>query len=157
LYFQGSNPFAAPLPFSYNGNALQASYGSASSFGTILGTGLAGGTILGGSSTLSIVPETNSNLTVFRVFGGDSRAQGFSWTTTNPTTISNFRNAAGLPSGGESGAMNTADFMIQGRVNPASVIESHAAAALDGNAGGLPELIINPENVTITGFRVLKP
>ncbi len=60
----------------------------------------------------------NSEVTVYRVFGGDARAQGFSWTTTHPESVSNFRNLAGLPSGGASGATNTADFMIQGRASP---------------------------------------
>lgn len=53
----GSNPFEVPLPFAYN-NKREASYGSASSFGTLAGAGAAGGTIFGGSSTLSVVPET---------------------------------------------------------------------------------------------------
>jgi hypothetical protein len=38
-------------------------------------------------------------MTVYRVFGGDDRAEGFSWTTTNPNSVSNFRNIAELPSG----------------------------------------------------------
>ena len=94
---------------------------------------------------------------VYRVFGGDARAQGFSWTTEDPRAISNFRDAAGLPSGGPSGATNTADFMVKGSVNPADVIKSRSALPLDGNKGGLPELIIDPINVRITGFSVLKP
>ena len=94
---------------------------------------------------------------VYRVFGGDARAQGFSWTTVDPRTVTNFRNGAGLPSGGASGATNTADFLIQGRVNPGDIIKSRPALPLDGNAGGLPELIINPTNVRLNGFSVLKP
>jgi len=55
-YFQGSNPFAAPLPFAYN-NAREASYGSAGSIGTIAGVGFAG-SVFGASSALpSVVPE----------------------------------------------------------------------------------------------------
>ena len=49
---------------------------------------------------------------VYRAFGGDARAQGFSWTTKDPRKVDNFRDAAGLPSGGASGATNTADFLI---------------------------------------------
>ena len=60
---QGRNPFAAPLPFSYN-NAREASYGSASGSGAIVGTGLAAGAIFGSSSTLSVVPETTLTNTV---------------------------------------------------------------------------------------------
>jgi hypothetical protein len=98
-----------------------------------------------------------SEVTVYRVFGGDARAQGFSWTTTDPRTVSNFRDAAGLPSGGPSGATNTADFLIQGKANTADILKSRSAFPLDGNKGGLPELVIDPKNVTITDFSVLKP
>ena len=100
---------------------------------------------------------SKSEVTVYRAFGGDSRAQGFSWTTTDPRTVSNFRDVAGLPSGGASGATNTADFLIQGRVNPADIIKSRPALPLDGNRGGLPEFIIDPKNVNLNGFSVLKP
>lgn len=71
--------------------------------------------------------------------------------------MSNFRDAAGLPSGGASGATNTADFLIKGKVNAADIIKSRSALPLDGNKGGLPELIIDPKNVNITDFSVLKP
>ena len=94
---------------------------------------------------------------VFRVFGGDARAQGFSFTTTDPRTVSNFRNAAGLPSGGASGSTNTADFLIKGEAKITDIIKSRSALPLDGNKGGLPELIIDPKNVDITDFSVLKP
>jgi hypothetical protein len=94
---------------------------------------------------------------VYRDFGGDARAQGFSWTTKNPTSIKDFRNIAGLPSGGASGATNTADFMIKGRVNINNIIKSRSALPLDGNKGGLPELIIDPKNVRLTDFKMLKP
>lgn len=93
---------------------------------------------------------------VYRAFGGDARAQGFSWTTTDPLTVSNFRDVAGLPSGGESGATNTAEFLIKGKVNVSDIIKSRSALPLDGNKGGLPELIIDPKNVNITDFSVLK-
>ena len=53
--------------------------------------------------------------------------------------------------------MNTADFMIKGRTNVTDIIESRGALRLDGNNGGLPERIIDPKNVNITDFSVLKP
>ena len=93
----------------------------------------------------------------YRVFGGAAREQGFAWTTTDPRTVSNFRDAAGLPSGGASGATNTADFMLEGRAKASDVINSRPALPLDGNTGGLPELIFNPKNVSIFGFSVLEP
>lgn len=79
--------------------------------------------------------------------GGDARAQGFSWTDINPTTVRDYRNLAGLPSGGASGSNNTVEFMIVGRVNRFDIIESRQALPLDGNIGGLNEHIINPEKV----------
>jgi hypothetical protein len=94
---------------------------------------------------------------VFRVFGGDSRAQGYSWTTRDPRTVRNFRDGAGLPSGGASGSNNTADFLVRGRVNRSDIIESRPARPLDGNRGGLPELIIDSENVNLDYFEVLNP
>ena len=94
---------------------------------------------------------------VYRAFGDDARAQGFSWTTKDPRTVNNFRDAAGLPSGGASGANNSADFLIQGRARVSDIIESRSALPLDGNRGGLPELIIDPKNVDITDFSVLNP
>lgn len=97
------------------------------------------------------------DVTVCRAFGGDARAQGFSWTTEDPRLVSNFRDVAGLPSGGASEATNTADFVIKGRANSTDIITSRSALPLDGNKGGLPEFIIDPKNVTITDFSALKP
>lgn len=94
---------------------------------------------------------------VYRAFGGDARAQGFSWTTVDPKSIPNFRDAAGLPSSGASGAKNTADFLLQGRANVNDIIKTRPALPLDGNKGGLPELIIDSKNVDLTDFSVLNP
>lgn len=94
---------------------------------------------------------------VYRVFGGDARSQGFSWTTVDPRTIKNFRDGAGLPSGGASGSTNTADFLIKGRVRRSDVLEFKLADPLDGNRGGLPELKINPNNVRLNDFSILNP
>ena len=108
-------------------------------------------------SQVLVRSTAKGEVSVFRVFGGDARAQGFSWTTKDPRTVSNFRDVAGLPSGGPSGATNTADFLIQGRVNATDIIKSRSALPLDGNKGGLPELIIDPKNVEITDFSILNP
>ena len=94
---------------------------------------------------------------MYRAFGGDARAQGFSWTTENPATVKDFRNLAGLPSGGASGATNSAEFMVKGQVKASDIIKTRSALPLDGNDGGLPELIIDPKNVKLTDFGVLKP
>lgn len=97
-----------------------------------------------GSMLEGVAPEIN----VFRVSGGDAKADGYSWTPTNPNSVANFRDAAGLPSGGESGMTNTAESLTQGMVKPSAIIKTKAADALDGNKGGLSEYIINPKNVT---------
>lgn len=55
-------------------------------------------------------------------------------------------NAAGLPSGGASGATNTAGFLIKGEAKAADNIKSRSALPLDRNKAGLPELIIDPKN-----------
>ena len=122
-----------------------------------IGNGALGVVLSLGTSLGSSAVAAKNEVTVYRVFGGDSRAQGFSWTTKDPRTVANFRDGAGLPSGGASGANNTADFLIQGKVNPADIIKSRPALPLDGNKGGLQELIIDPKNVKLTDFSVLKP
>jgi len=74
--------------------------------------------------------------------------------------VSNFRDAAGLPSGGAggaSGSTNAADFLIKGKAKATDIIKRKLAVPLDGNKGSLPELIINPKNANITNFSVLKP
>lgn len=88
---------------------------------------------------------------VYRVFGGDAKADGFSWTPTNTNGVANFREAAGLPSGGASGSTNTGQFVIEGTVDFKNIITSHPAQPLDGRAGGgVTEYIINPNNVKKT-------
>ena len=104
-----------------------------------------------------VANKANATVDVYRVFGGDARAKGFSWTTKDPRKVRNFRDAAGLPSGGASGSTNTSDFLIKGKANTSDIIKSRSALPLDGNMGGLPELIIDPKNVNITDFSVLKP
>jgi hypothetical protein len=94
---------------------------------------------------------------VYRVFGADARAQGFSWTPVNPNSVQNFRNLAGLPSNGASGSLNSANFMVIGKVKAENIIETRLALPLDGNVGGLVEYIIDPKNVKLTNFKVLKP
>lgn len=65
-------------------------------------------------------------------------------------SVSNFRNAAGLPSGGASGSINTGQFVTEGSVNPSYIMNQRPAIPLDGGAGGLKEYIINPRAVKIT-------
>ena len=51
--------------------------------------------------------------------------------------------------------MNSADFLIKGTANTKDFIKSRSALPLDGNKGGLPELIIDSKNVKITDFSVI--
>lgn len=104
-----------------------------------------------------LTKTADDTVDVYRAFGDDARAQGFSWTTKDPQKMSDFRDAAGLPSGGASGANNSADFLVKGKANTSDIIKSRPALPLDGNKGGLPELIIDPINVHITDFSVLNP
>ena len=80
---------------------------------------------------------------VFRVYGGKAKPNGFSWTSVDPNSVGNFRNAAGLPN------VNTGRFVIEGTVKRSSVIKTRSALPLDGNKGGLLEFIIDPKNVKI--------
>lgn len=118
---------------------------------------LIGGGVAGKGSAAAVEAEVAVNAAsaetkVFRVFGGDAKAEGFSWTPVNPNSVSDFRDAAGLPSGGaESGAINTGQFVIEGTVDPANIIDKYPARPLDGNkGGGVPEYIINPAHVNKT-------
>jgi len=86
---------------------------------------------------------------VFRVWGNSIESNagpgsdpwGHSWTPIDPSTVTNFRDAAGIPSGGESGAYNAARFVSQGIITDPSGIIVQSATPLDGNSGGLLEYI----------------
>lgn len=94
---------------------------------------------------------------LFRVYGGDSKAGGASWSPVDPRTVGNYRDAAGLPSGGASGATNTGQFVIEGTLTDlAAVVLQRSALPLDGMKGGLPEYIVPNwlENGSITIKRV---
>ena len=93
--------------------------------------------------------NSQKEITVYRVFGGDARVYGHSWTPIDPRTVENYRNFAGLPSGGASGANNTADFMVIGKMNPDAIVKQRPALPLDGNEGGLPEILIDKPEVSV--------
>jgi len=140
--------------------AVGASEAAVMVMGGGLTAGEAGGNLLirGVARKAEFLEElAKENVTVFRVFGGDSAAEGFSWTPKNPNSFSNFRDVAGLPSGGASGANNTARFVIEGVVKKSDIILKRAALALDGNKGGLIEYIINPAKVVIKNVSGVNP
>lgn len=87
---------------------------------------------------------------VYRVYGGDSKPGGASWTPVNPASVPNYRDAAGLPTG------NTGRFVIEGTIqDPSKVIKVRPALPLDGNKGGLPEYII-PNGLNNGGIKINK-
>ena len=109
---------------------------------------------VGTPSTTSDVPPVGHK--VFRVYGGDSKAGGASWSPVDPRSVANYRDAAGLPSGGASGASNTGRFAIEGElVDPSMVVLRRLALPLDGMTGGLPEYIV-PNWMTNGAIRVTR-
>lgn len=87
--------------------------------------------------------EPTAGQTIYRVYGGDSKAGGASWSPVDPRSVPDFRDAAGLLSGGASGAANTGRFVIEGTLtDPSAVVLQRSALPLDGMKGGLPEYII---------------
>jgi hypothetical protein len=106
--------------------------------------------------------EPSIGQTIYRVYGGDSEAGGASWSPVDPGSVPNYREVAGLPSGGASGATNTGRFVIEGTLNdPGAVVEQRTALSLDGTTGGLPEYIIpnwlDNGSVTITRVSGVNP
>ena len=91
----------------------------------------------------------NTTTNIYRVYGGDSKAAGYSWTPVNPNSVINYRGAAGLPSGGTSGFNNTGRFVIEGTVKNKYILQVRPAQSLDGYPGGLKEFIIEPGKVNI--------
>ncbi len=111
--------------------------------------------------------EPRAGAIVYRVYGTDpddpdtpgAGPMGHSWTTVDPSSVPNYREAAGLLSGGRSGIRNTGRFVIVGRLTDPSGVQVRSALALDGNPGGMLELIV-PEpasQIEIIGVYGLNP
>ena len=80
---------------------------------------------------------------VYRVVSSPEFAYGQSWTPIDPRMVPNYRDVAGLPSGGESGYNNTGDYLVTGvLINPMGIELIRPALPLDGNKGGLIEYVI---------------
>ncbi|WP_286705867.1 hypothetical protein [Flavobacterium sp. 38-13] len=175
---EGLGNLMIPSPFPGGGFSIDATFGT-NSMGAKMnavnslvnsadnlanGSGFERGTVIGeiagsfvaakglnySSKALGGFVEGNKTTNVFRVFGGDAKAKGFSWTPDNPNSVPDFREAAGLPSGGASGATNTGQFVIEGTVKNKNIMKKKMADPLDGKAGnGVREYIIDPNNVEI--------
>jgi hypothetical protein len=77
---------------------------------------------------------------VYRLHGGESAEYGHSWTTVDPGTLDNPRDALGLPDG------NTAEYLSTAKVRDWTGVEPRSALPLGGNSGGAPELLFpDPE------------
>jgi hypothetical protein len=76
-----------------------------------------------------------------------------SWTRVDPSTVPNYRNVAGLPD------VNTGRFVIQGVLTSTDGVTVRSALALDGNAGGIDEVLIPKaaKQVTITSVSGVDP
>lgn len=74
---------------------------------------------------------------LYRVFGDEARGLGQYYTTVNPGTVSNYREAAGLFPG------NSGSFLLEGRlIDAEGAIFAPAAKGPGGVGGGLPEVFV---------------
>src|SRR5207249_6793813 len=73
---------------------------------------------------------------IWRVWGDAAASDGSSWTTVDPSIVSDFRSAAGLPT------QNTGRFVSEGILTDTTGVTSRSSLALGGNPGGLPEIVI---------------
>lgn len=97
-----------------------------------------------GNST-STFPGT----TVHRVWGGDAREMGRSWTPVNPYSVNNYRSAAGLPNA------NDGSRIAQGTIYSTENMLIRSALKCDGNPGGLTEYVINNPKYSVFGVSSL--
>jgi RHS repeat-associated protein len=74
--------------------------------------------------------------TVYRAWGDGAGPNGSSWTTVNPNAVVGFRAAAGLPDA------NAGRFVSEGIIRDPTGIVTKIADSLDGNPGGIVELVI---------------
>ena len=73
---------------------------------------------------------------LYRVWGDGARPDGRSWTRTNPRTIANYRDAAGLP------VQNGGRFVSAGRLRDPTGVKAGRATPFHGKGGGLDEVIV---------------
>jgi hypothetical protein len=100
----------------------------------------AGGGISGPAGAAAEIESIPEGQTLFRVWGGESSPFGHSWTSVNPESVANFRDAAGLPD------VNTGAWTSVGTLTDNTGITTRSALPLDGNQGGLPEILVpNPQ------------
>jgi hypothetical protein len=122
-----------------------------------LGAGLVGVVVLlgpgasGGGQGENGGPAVDQK--VYRVWGSEPSSNvpgsgpwGRSWSPVDPSSVSNYRDVAGLPTGGTSGAYNRGRFVSEGVIDDTTGVQLRSALSLDGSAGGLTEYIVpNPQ------------
>ena len=77
-----------------------------------------------------ILPTPMTGQTIHRVHGDGVLPGGASWSPVDPGSVSNYRDAAGLPSGGveSRGALDSGRFLIEGTLmQPSSVVVVRSA------------------------------
>jgi hypothetical protein len=93
-----------------------------------------------------MLPTPTTGQTIYRVYGDDALRGGASWSPVDPGSVSNYRDAAGLPSSGveSGGALISGRFVVEGTLTqPSSVVVVRSALPLDGHPGGIGEYIIS--------------
>jgi RHS repeat-associated protein len=89
------------------------------------------------------IPTPVRGQKLYRVYGGDSKAGGASWSPVRPDSVPNYRDAAGLPSGKASQVVNSGQYVIEGTLmDPDKVVKTRRALPVDGNTGRLPEYVV---------------
>jgi hypothetical protein len=102
------------------------------------GRALAGG-LVGRIAARGSAAAVQEGTTLYRVFGGEARGLGQSWTTVNPGSVKNFREAAGLFPG------NTGQFVIEGTLmSTEGVLLRQARPGPGGIGGTIPEVVVSP-------------
>jgi RHS repeat-associated protein len=102
-------------------------------FGAQASKGLEVASGMAGTAAASVEEGTK----VFRVFGGEARGLGQSWTTVDPGTVTNFREAAGLY------PTNTGQFVVQGKLmSTEGVLLKRADPGPGGIGGGISEVVV---------------
>jgi hypothetical protein len=112
-------------------------YAAMNSYENLLGAnqGLIGRATISGRAPVRAAAQEGTKL--YRVFGGQAKGLGQSYTTVDPGSLPNYRTAAGLYPG------NTGRFVLEGTLgNTEGVIFLNAAPGPGGVGGGLPEVFL---------------
>jgi len=92
--------------------------GGAKIVGAVFGRLVAGATDAAGTAAEDVVASNvKPGATLYRVYGGEARAMGRSWSTVPPDAVADFRAAAGLPTN------NSGGFVIESRLKSLQGIE----------------------------------